>query len=145
MSSSTSILELSLLTTITTCTHRYMRRNSLMNLKNMKKTSKKVKDQSAVSHLHINVHINKNKVELDLLLHRKLRKSLAEKEAELQALHRRSWHRAETNGSIKRKTQQCKICSHSHSRNERKHNHVAKTSGKSSKIKSQNGSQSKND
>ena len=100
---------------------------------------KKVKIQSTFDHLHINVHINKNKVELGLLLHRKLRKSVAEKEAELQALHRRSWIRAETDGSIKRKTQQCKDCSHPHPKTENKHNHVAKTSGKIRKAKSKNG------
>ena len=107
----------------------------LDEIKNNEKNLKRVKDQSVNDHLHISVHINKNKVEIDLLLQRKLRKSVAEKEAELQALHRRSWSRAETNGSIKRKTQQCKTCSHSQSRSERKHNHVAKTSGKKPKIK----------
>ena len=92
----------------------------IKELKKQENGLEKVVHKSLAGHLHI----NKNEVELGLLSQRQLKKSIAEKETELQTLHRRSWSRAESNGSVKTESQQCKGCAHSHSQVLSEHNYA---------------------
>ena len=79
-----------------------------------------ITNRSLVDH----IHINKNQIELEHLSIRKLKNSVTERETQLQALHRRSWIRAESKGAIRQKSQQCKGCSHSHSQVLSEHNYA---------------------
>ena len=109
----------------------------IKELKSQEKSLEEFTNQSLTGHLHI----NKNEIELRLLSQRQLRNSIADKETELHELHRRSWTRAETNGSIKSKTQLCRACPHSHSQIHDEHNYAAfeNVSSKNSPKKPDNG------